>query len=81
LPPFIGVLIALAFVSLVSIIYHRKKTQEEKDRFSVAYALTKVDVSSILIFYGNFIDGLCILQEVQILSHANGSIFRTKFTK
>jgi Na+/H+ antiporter NhaD/arsenite permease-like protein len=52
LPPFIGVLISLSLVTLVSIMYHRKKTQEEKDKYSVAYALTKVDISSILYFMG-----------------------------
>lgn len=67
LPPFIGVLISLAFVSLVSINYHRKKPQEEKDRFSVASALTKVDVSSILYFMGILLM-VFALQEAKILS-------------
>lgn len=67
LPPFIGVLISLAFVSLVSINYHRKKPQEEKDRFSVASALTKVDVSSILYFMGILLM-VFALQEAKVLS-------------
>jgi Na+/H+ antiporter NhaD/arsenite permease-like protein len=67
LPPFIGVLMALAFVSLVSIIYHRNKPQESKDKFSVAYALTKVDVSSILYIMGILLL-VYVLQDVQILS-------------
>jgi len=67
LPPFIGVLIALAFVSLVSIIYHRNKPQEVKEKYSVAYALSKVDVSSILYFMGILLL-VYVLQEVQILS-------------
>ena len=66
LPPFIGVLISLSMVSLVSIMYHRKKTQEEKDKFSVAYALTKVDISSILYFMGILLM-VFALQEVGIL--------------
>ena len=66
LPPFIGVLISLSMVSLVSIMYHRKKTQEEKDIFSVAYALTKVDISSILYFMGILLM-VFALQEVGIL--------------
>lgn len=52
LPPFIGVLIALGFVALVSLIYHRDKPQAVKDSYSVAHALTKVDISSILYFMG-----------------------------
>ena len=67
LPPFIGVLISLAVVSLVSINYHRKKPQEEKDRFSVASALTKVDVSSILYFMGILLM-VFALQEAKVLS-------------
>lgn len=68
LPPFIGVLVSLSIVSLVSIIYHRKKSQEEKDKFSVSAALSKVDVSSILYFMGILLM-VFALQEVQILSH------------
>ncbi|MFY7811898.1 MAG: sodium:proton antiporter NhaD [Flavobacterium sp.] len=67
LPPFIGILISLAFVSLVSIFYHRNKQQEEKDKFSVASALSKVDVSSILYFMGILLM-VFALQEVHILS-------------
>ena len=66
LPPFIGVLISLSMVSLVSIMYHRNKTQEEKDKFSVAYALTKVDISSIFYFMGILLM-VFALQEVGIL--------------
>ena len=54
-------------VSLVSIVYHRNKTQEEKDNFSVATALSKVDVSSILYFMGILLM-VFALQEVHILT-------------
>lgn len=67
MPPFIGVLVSLSMVSLVSIIYHRNKTQEEKAKYSVTYALTKVDVSSILYFMGILLL-VFSLQEVHILS-------------
>ncbi|WP_333695047.1 sodium:proton antiporter NhaD [Flavobacterium sp.] len=67
LPPFIGVLMALALVSMVSIVYHRNKTQEEKEKYSVAYALSKVDVSSILYFMGILLL-VYVLEEVEILS-------------
>jgi Na+/H+ antiporter NhaD/arsenite permease-like protein len=68
LPPFIGVLVSLSMVSLVSIVYHRKKPQEEKDKYSVATALSKVDVSSILYFMGILLM-VFALQEVEILSN------------
>ncbi|MEZ4854477.1 sodium:proton antiporter NhaD [Flavobacterium sp.] len=67
LPPFIGVLISLCMVSLVSIVYHRHKTAEEKAKFSVNYALTKVDVNSILYFMGILLM-VFALQEAHILS-------------
>ena len=67
LPPFIGVLVSLSLVSLVSIIYHRNKTQDEKDKYSVATALSKVDVSSILYFMGILLM-VFALQEVHVLS-------------
>lgn len=68
LPPFIGILVSLSLVSLVSIIYHRNKAPEEKAKFSVTYALTKVDVSSILYFMGILLL-IFALQEVHILTH------------
>lgn len=67
LPPFIGVLISLGLVSLVSIYYHRNKAQDEKDKYSIASALTKVDVSSILYFMGILLL-VFALQEVHILA-------------
>ena len=76
LPPFIGVLISLSMVSLVSIMYHRKKTQEEKDKFSVAYALTKVDISSILYFMGILLM-VFALQEVGVLREMADFLIKT----
>lgn len=67
LPPFIGVLIALGFVALVSLVYHRDKPQAVKDSFSVAHALSKVDISSILYFMGILLM-VYALQDIQILS-------------
>lgn len=68
LPPFIGILVSLSMVSLVSLVYHRKKPQQEKDYYSVANALSKVDVSSILYFMGILLL-VFALQEVHILTH------------
>lgn len=76
MPPFIGVLVSLSLVSLVSIIYHRNKTAEEKAKFSVTYALTKVDVSSILYFMGILLM-VFALQEVQILSQLASFLEKT----
>jgi Na+/H+ antiporter NhaD/arsenite permease-like protein len=66
LPPFIGVLISLSLVSLVSIAHHRNKSPEEKEKYSVAHALTKVDVSAIFYFMGILLL-VFALQEVGVL--------------
>jgi Na+/H+ antiporter NhaD/arsenite permease-like protein len=66
LPPFIGVLISLCLVSLVSIAHHRNKSAEEKEKYSVAHALTKVDVSAIFYFMGILLL-VFALQEVGVL--------------
>ncbi|HBK82813.1 MAG TPA: sodium:proton antiporter [Flavobacterium sp.] len=76
LPPFIGILISLSLVSLISIVHHRNKPQNEKDKFSVAYALTKVDVSSILYFMGILLL-VFALQEVQVLSNLSSFLKTT----
>lgn len=67
LPPFIGVLISLSMVSLVSVVHHRNKTTEEKEKFSVGYAFTKVDISSIMYFMGILLM-VFALQEAGLLS-------------
>ena len=67
LPPFIGVLIALGFVALVSLVYHRDKPQAVKDSYSVAHALSKVDISSILYFMGILLM-VYALQDIGVLS-------------
>ncbi|MDO5510683.1 MAG: sodium:proton antiporter NhaD [Weeksellaceae bacterium] len=63
LPPFLGVIISLGFVALTSTFFHKNKSQDEKSHYSVAHALTKVDISSILYFMG-------ILLMVFALQHA-----------
>lgn len=68
LPPFIGVLISLSMVSLVSIVHHRNKTQEEKEKYSVGYAFTKVDISSIMYLMGILLM-VFALKEVGFLDH------------
>lgn len=50
MPPFMGMLLALAIMGIITTVVHRKK--EEKRRYSVANALQKVDTPSILFFLG-----------------------------
>jgi Na+/H+ antiporter NhaD/arsenite permease-like protein len=52
LPPYIGMLIALAIVWIVSELVHFKEDEEQKKHYSPIHALAKIDVASILFFMG-----------------------------
>ncbi|MEY4383219.1 MAG: hypothetical protein RI995_761 [Bacteroidota bacterium] len=52
LPPYMGILLALGFVWVISEILHADKDEEERKPLSVAHALSKIDTSSILFFLG-----------------------------
>ena len=52
LPPFMGMMLSLGVIWVVSELIHRKKTEEEKRPFTAIHALTKIDVSSVLFFLG-----------------------------
>jgi Na+/H+ antiporter NhaD/arsenite permease-like protein len=52
LPPFMGMLMGLGILWVLSEIIHKDKDTAEKDMFSVVYALRKIDVPSILFFLG-----------------------------
>ena len=52
LPPFMGILLALGLVWILSELLHSEKDEEAKKQLSVGYALTKIDTSSILFFLG-----------------------------
>lgn len=63
LPPFLGILFGLGILWLAGEILHRRKAPANKDRLTVAHALTKIDMSSIVFFIG-------ILLAVAALEHA-----------
>jgi len=52
LPPYIGMLFGLSILWIVSELLHKDKPIEEKSQFSPLFALTKIDVPSILFFLG-----------------------------
>jgi len=52
LPPFMGILIGLGILWIITELMHGHRDEEERKRFSVAYALQKIDVPSILFFLG-----------------------------
>jgi Na+/H+ antiporter NhaD/arsenite permease-like protein len=66
LPPYLGILLALGVLWLVSNILHRHKSAEEKDRLTLTKALKRIDMASVVFFIG-------ILLAVATLS-ANGML-------
>ncbi|WP_245329302.1 sodium:proton antiporter NhaD, partial [Bradyrhizobium centrolobii] len=63
LPPFMGVLLGLGIVWLVGEIVHRDKDEHVRHPLTLAHALTRIDMSSIVFFVG-------ILLAVACLEHA-----------
>lgn len=52
LPPFMGMLLALGLMWVITTVIHKSKEPEYAERFTVARALQKVDTPSILFFLG-----------------------------
>ncbi len=52
LPPFMGMLLSLGVMWIVTEIIHAKKDEDEKHPFTAAHALEKIDTPSILFFAG-----------------------------
>jgi Na+/H+ antiporter NhaD/arsenite permease-like protein len=71
LPPFMGILIALGILWLVTEIIHGEKDEAERKKFSVAYALRKIDTPGILFFLGILL-AVSALQTTGQLSSAAG---------
>ena len=52
LPPFMGILLALGLMWVITSFLHKNKNVEYAERFTVSKALQKIDTSSILFFLG-----------------------------
>ncbi len=66
LPPFMGMLLALGLMWVITTIIHKNKQTEIAERFTVARALQKVDTPSILFFLGILL-AVSALQSVGLL--------------
>jgi Na+/H+ antiporter NhaD/arsenite permease-like protein len=69
LPPFMGVLIGLGLMWIVTEILHHEKDEAEKGIYSVNHALRKIDTPSILFFLGILL-AISALESVGILTQA-----------
>ncbi len=67
MPPFMGMLIALAVLWLVTDVLHHK--YEQREHLRVPHILTKIDVSSILFFLGILLS-VDALEAAGLLEHA-----------
>ena len=52
LPPYMGMLLCLGIIWVVTEILHKKKPSEERGVLSVNHAIQKIDTPSILFFFG-----------------------------
>ena len=52
LPPYMGMLLVLGVIWVVSEVLHSDKDEAERQKFTAAYALSRIDTSSILFFLG-----------------------------
>jgi Na+/H+ antiporter NhaD/arsenite permease-like protein len=77
LPPFMGMLMGLGIMWVITEILHHKKDMEDKHFLSVLYALRKIDTPSILFFLGILIS-VAALQSIGALlsmaTHLNEQI-------
>lgn len=64
LPPFMGILFGLGILWAVGDLVHRKEEDLRKQRLTLARALTRIDMSSIVFFIG-------ILLAVAVLEHTH----------
>ncbi|MDP1801271.1 MAG: sodium:proton antiporter NhaD [Bacteroidota bacterium] len=67
LPPFMGMLLGLGILWIISEIIHKDKDTDDKDALSVVYALRKIDTPSILFFLGILV-AISALQSAGVLT-------------
>lgn len=66
LPPFMGMLLALGLMWVITTIIHKRKSDEIAEKYTVARALQKIDTPSILFFLGILL-AVAALQSAGIL--------------
>jgi Na+/H+ antiporter NhaD/arsenite permease-like protein len=68
LPPFMGILFGLGVLWMVGDLVHRKKEDLDKQRLTLARALTRIDMSSIVFFIGILLS-VAVLEHTHVLSN------------
>jgi Na+/H+ antiporter NhaD/arsenite permease-like protein len=76
LPPFMGMLLALGFMWVITTIIHKKKQVDIAEKYSVATALQKIDTPSILFFLGILL-AVGALQAIGVLKELSSFLTNT----
>jgi Na+/H+ antiporter NhaD/arsenite permease-like protein len=76
LPPYMGILLGLGIMWIITEILHRSKDDEEKRSFTVVTALRKIDTSTILFFLGILI-AISAMQSTGILITLSDSLSKS----
>lgn len=76
LPPFMGIMIGLGLIWIITEIIHVDKHGEDKKIYTVAYALRKIDTPSILFFLGILL-AVAALESIGQLTRASAWMDRT----
>jgi Na+/H+ antiporter NhaD/arsenite permease-like protein len=71
LPPYMGMLLSLGFIWVVSEIIHYDKEPEDKNQFSPVHALQRIDMPSVLFFLGillaiSSLESLHVLEQLAV---------------
>ena len=80
LPPYMGMMLVLGLIWATSELIHKDKDEEERQPFTAAYALSRIDSSSILFFLGillaiSSLEATHLLQNLAVwLNHTVGNI-------
>jgi Na+/H+ antiporter NhaD/arsenite permease-like protein len=69
LPPFMGMMLSLGMMWVITEIIHRSKNHEDRDQLSVIGVLRKIDAASVLFFLGILL-AVASLQEIGHLIRA-----------
>jgi Na+/H+ antiporter NhaD/arsenite permease-like protein len=71
LPPFMGMLLGLGIIWIITEFINKDKATEDKDQLTVVYALRKIDTPSILFFLGILI-AIASMQSSGLLTQLSG---------
>lgn len=71
LPPYVGIMLALGVVWLVSELIHRDETFDKKEMYTAHHALSRIEMSSILFFLGILV-AVAALESIDVSGNAVG---------